>query len=39
MYAGIHYRFDIDAGRMLGTAVGQWAIALDQQPGLLAAIH
>lgn len=27
MYAGIHYRFDVDAGRELGKAVGQWAIA------------
>ena len=27
MYAGIHYRFDIDAGRSLGNAVAQWAIA------------
>ena len=27
MYAGIHYRFDITAGRELGSAVGQWAIA------------
>ena len=26
-YAGIHYQFDIDAGRDLGTAVGRWAIA------------
>ena len=26
MYAGIHYRFDIDAGRDLGIAVGRWAI-------------
>ena len=26
MYAGIHYRFDIDGGRDLGVAVGQWAI-------------
>jgi membrane-associated phospholipid phosphatase len=26
MYAGIHYRFDITAGRDLGRAVGQWAI-------------
>jgi len=26
MYAGIHYRFDITAGKDLGTAVGQWAI-------------
>lgn len=39
MYAGIHYRFDIDAGRNLGNAVARFAIALDQQPGLLAAIH
>jgi len=27
MYAGIHYRFDITAGRNLGEAVGQWALA------------
>ena len=27
MYAGIHYRFDIDAGRDLGVAVARWAIA------------
>lgn len=26
MYGGIHYRFDITAGRILGEAVGQWAI-------------
>lgn len=39
MYAGIHYRFDISAGRDLGIAVGRWAIGLDQQPGLLAAIR
>jgi membrane-associated phospholipid phosphatase len=26
MYAGIHYRFDIDAGRDLGVAVGRWAL-------------
>ena len=26
MYAGIHYRFDITAGRDLGNAVAQWAI-------------
>ncbi len=39
MYAGIHYRFDITAGQILGNSVGQWAIARDQQSGLLAAIH
>ncbi|HET9386372.1 MAG TPA: vanadium-dependent haloperoxidase [Gemmatimonadales bacterium] len=27
MYAGIHYRFDITAGRDLGIAVAQWALA------------
>jgi membrane-associated phospholipid phosphatase len=26
MYAGIHYRFDLAAGRDLGAAVAQWAI-------------
>ena len=39
MYAGIHYRFDITAGANLGTAVAQWAIARDQQGGLLGAIQ
>lgn len=39
MYAGIHYRFDIMAGQNLGKAVGQWAIGLDRQSGLLGAIH
>ena len=27
MYAGIHYRFDINAGQNLGAAVGRWALA------------
>jgi membrane-associated phospholipid phosphatase len=31
MYAGIHYRFDIDTGRQLGTSVGEWAIARDAE--------
>ncbi len=39
MYGGIHYRFDITAGANLGTAVAQWAIARDQQSGLLAAMQ
>jgi membrane-associated phospholipid phosphatase len=39
MYAGIHYRFDISAGRDLGDAVGQWAIGKDQSAGLLAAMR
>jgi hypothetical protein len=38
MYAGIHYRFDITAGQDLGQAVANWAIALDENVGLLAAI-
>ncbi len=39
MYAGIHYRFDITAGKNLGDAVGQWAIARDRQSGLLNALR
>jgi membrane-associated phospholipid phosphatase len=38
MYAGIHYRTDISAGQTLGSSVGQLAIRLDKNPGLLAAI-
>ena len=26
-YGGLHYRFDITAGRNLGDAVAQWAVA------------
>ncbi len=29
MYAGIHYRFDIDAGQALGRNVARFAIAAD----------
>jgi hypothetical protein len=29
MYAGIHYRFDIDAGRVLGRSVAQFTISQD----------
>ena len=36
MYAGIHYRFDIDAGRELGKRVARWALEhatlIDVQP-------
>jgi membrane-associated phospholipid phosphatase len=35
MYAGIHYRFDIDAGADLGTSVGEYAIRFDERKGLL----
>jgi membrane-associated phospholipid phosphatase len=38
MYAGIHYEFDITAGRDLGQAVARWAISLDEAVGLLNAI-
>ena len=30
IYAGIHYRFDLTAGKILGTTVADWAIARDQ---------
>jgi membrane-associated phospholipid phosphatase len=39
MYAGIHYRFDITAGKTLGDAIGQWAIARDRQAGLLSGMY
>jgi hypothetical protein len=29
MYAGIHYRFDLDAGRVIGRSVAAFAIARD----------
>jgi hypothetical protein len=29
MYAGIHYQFDIDAGRAIGRSVAAFAIARD----------
>jgi membrane-associated phospholipid phosphatase len=35
IYAGIHYRFDIDAGAELGTSVGKYAIRFDKRKGLL----
>jgi hypothetical protein len=35
MYAGIHFRFDIDAGEELGKAVGEYAIRFDKRNGLL----
>ena len=38
MYAGIHYRFDIEAGQTLGRAVAEWAISIDNRDGMLAAI-
>jgi membrane-associated phospholipid phosphatase len=39
MYAGIHYRFDIDAGQTLGANVGRLAIAQDRDGSLFAQIR
>lgn len=39
MYAGIHYRFDIEAGQTLGKKVGRLAIARDGERNLLADIR
>ena len=39
MYAGIHYRFDIDAGQRLGNNVGNLAVSVDQSSGLLGALR
>jgi membrane-associated phospholipid phosphatase len=39
MYAGIHYRFDIDAGATLGNNVGNLAVSVDRSSGLLAALR
>ena len=30
MYGGIHYRFDIEAGQLLGRSVAAFAIAADR---------
>jgi membrane-associated phospholipid phosphatase len=38
IYAGIHYRFDVDAGQTLGNAVAEWALGYDRKNGLLAAV-
>lgn len=39
MYAGIHYRFDIQTGEVLGSSVAGWAIGVDRRGGLLSTIH
>jgi membrane-associated phospholipid phosphatase len=39
MYAGIHYRFDIEAGQTLGQNVGNLAVNVDRNSGLLAALR
>jgi PAP2 superfamily len=38
IYAGIHYRVDIEQGQSLGRSVAQWAIGYDAQRGLLSAV-
>ena len=38
IYGGIHYRIDIDAGRVLGRSVARWAIDYDLERGLLASV-
>ena len=38
IYAGIHYRMDIEQGQTLGRSVAAWAIAYDQEHGLLSAV-
>jgi len=39
MYGGIHYGFDTQAGQVLGRAVAEWTIDIDNRAGMLAAIH
>jgi len=39
VYGGIHYRFDIEAGRTLGNSVAQRALEVDRERGLLSAIR
>jgi len=38
IYAGIHYRMDVEQGQALGRSVGAWAIAYDRAHGLLSAV-
>jgi membrane-associated phospholipid phosphatase len=38
IYAGIHYRFDVEGGQELGRSVAEWAIHYDRTNGLLAAL-
>ena len=39
MYAGIHYRFDIDAAQVLGRSVARFAIAADASGNSMLAAH
>ena len=38
IYAGIHYRMDVDQGQILGRSVAAWAVAYDRAHGLLSAV-
>ena len=38
IYAGIHYRMDVEEGQRLGRSVAAWAIAYDHEHGLLSAV-
>jgi hypothetical protein len=38
IYAGIHYRFDVDAGQTLGVTVARAALEFDRERGLLAVL-
>lgn len=38
IYAGIHYRMDVEQGQKLGRSVAAWAIAYDHEHGLLSAV-
>jgi membrane-associated phospholipid phosphatase len=39
LYAGIHYRFDIDTGLSLGHAAAQLALQLDRERGIANIVH
>lgn len=38
IYAGIHYRMDVEQGQALGRSVAAWAIRYDHDHGLLSAV-
>jgi membrane-associated phospholipid phosphatase len=38
IYAGIHYRMDVEQGQALGRSVAAWAIQYDRDRGLLASV-
>jgi hypothetical protein len=38
IYAGIHYRVDVEQGQALGRSVADWAISYDRDHGLLSAV-